>query len=196
MWLSKRWGTRVKNDHLARYAMPVATARQVLAAELRVSTVVLTKHMKNVSFDCVNPWTVEEVCKCMRAIQLQAWCRHVGATFACTQFRIKSGMFVRDRDGMFVREALRLTATLFLRDPATKANKKLSSYDVKGPRSLYHADAHEKLAKIWELWIHGCIGINPPAPPRRWLPFSFPPHLSLDSSFKPRIVLSQGVYLC
>ena len=95
--------------------MPVATARQVLAAELRVSTVVLTKHMENVSLDCVNPWTVEEVCKCMRAIQLQAWCRRVGATFACTQFRIKYGMFVRDH---FVLQALWLTATFFCARPS------------------------------------------------------------------------------
>jgi len=154
VWLSKRWGSWVKNDNLALYAMPVATAREVLAAELGVSTAVLNKHMAKVSFDCVNPWTLEEVCKCMREIQLQGWCRRVGATFACTQLRIKYGMFVREH---FVRQALRLTAPLFVRDRATKVKKKKSSYDVKGPRSLYHADAHEKLAKIWGFWIHGCL---------------------------------------
>ena len=26
-----------------------------------------------------------------------------------------------------------------------------------GPRSLYHCDAHEKLAKIWGFWVHLCI---------------------------------------
>ena len=113
VWLSKQWGTGVKIDSLALYVMPVATARDVLAAELRVSTTVLMKHMANVSFDCINPWTLEEVCKCMRETLLQGWCRRVGATFACTQLHIKYGMFVREH---FVRQALWLTAPLFVRD--------------------------------------------------------------------------------
>lgn len=29
------------------------------------------------------------------------------------------------------------------------------TYRVGGPRSLYHADGHEKLAKVFGIWIHG-----------------------------------------
>ena len=30
-------------------------------------------------------------------------------------------------------------------------------YNVAGPRSLYHCDAHEKLAHKWLIWFHGCV---------------------------------------
>ena len=35
--------------------------------------------------------------------------------------------------------------------------KALYEYRVAGPRSVYHCDAHEKLAKLWGFWIHLCI---------------------------------------
>jgi hypothetical protein len=38
-----------------------------------------------------------------------------------------------------------------------RTEKKLFEYDVKGPRSLYHLDGHEKLAKGWGIWIDRCI---------------------------------------
>ena len=40
---------------------------------------------------------------------------------------------------------------------AKEAARLRYQYNVPGPRSLYHADAHEKLAKIWGIWLHLCI---------------------------------------
>ena len=39
----------------------------------------------------------------------------------------------------------------------THGRRRRPTYSVAGPRSLYHADGHEKLAHVWGLWFHGCI---------------------------------------
>ena len=144
-WLQKRWTSEeyVKPLHRMHH---VADARKILAMELGVSERALEIHMKTVGFNCMNPFTDEEVGACLRLILLSAWCCKIGVGFAETRLRQKYGMVVRRRQ---ISRVLKDLDPEGVRRRTRKGRKKKGAYNVKGPRSLYHLDAHEKLAKVW-----------------------------------------------
>ena len=45
----------------------------------------------------------------------------------------------------------------FCQRRAKAAAKTRYQYSVPGPRSMYHMDGHEKLAKLWGIWVHGAV---------------------------------------
>jgi hypothetical protein len=150
-WLQTRWTSDHHNEPLHRSAH-VAIARHKLAMELGVSDRTLERHMKNLGFNCMNPYTDDEVGACMRMILLSAWCCKIGVGFAETRLRLKFGMVVRREQ---IARVLKHLDPAGVRRRTRKGKKKKGAYNVKGPRSLYHLDAHEKLAKVW--------GKTPPA---------------------------------
>ena len=144
-WLQDRWTSEEYAKPLHRM-LRVADARKMLAMELGVSDRALEVHMKTVGFNCMNPYTDEEVGACLRFILLSAWCCKIGVGFAETRLRQKFGMVVRRRQ---ISRVLKDLDPEGVRRRTRKGRKKKGAYNVKGPRSLYHLDAHEKLAKLW-----------------------------------------------
>ena len=68
------------------------------------------------------------------------------------QARLRNrGVYARHE---LIRRCLRTVDPHGTRERAKETQKTRYRYCVPGPRSLYHADAHEKLAKIWALWLH------------------------------------------
>ena len=148
------WVDEHRQDPLHR--MAVRDAVRQLAHELGVNEAQLRQHMREVGFEPKHPWKLEEVESRVREIMLSPWCSKVGAKFMATQLRIKYQMVVRES---LVRTALRKVDPTGVRNrqPRKSARPK-GTYNVGGPRSLYHLDAHEKLAKIWG--IH-CDRVSP-----------------------------------
>jgi hypothetical protein len=72
---------------------------------------------------------------------LGSWCCKVGVTFAETQLRVKYGMVCRTSQ---LRRVLAKIDPEGVRRHKKRTEKKEFEYDVKGPRSLYHLDGHEK----------------------------------------------------
>lgn len=151
-WLSERWLQDDQEEPLHR--MHVTTAVHTVAGQLGVTTRQLRKHMNKVGFDPRYPWPDVTVEACVRMILMCAWCCRVGVNFTETQLRVKYGMVVRTSQ---IRRVLGKIDPEGVRRRKKRTEKKKFQYDVKGPRSLYHLDAHEKLAKGWGIWIHGCI---------------------------------------
>ena len=66
-WLQTRWTSDHHNEPLHRSAH-VAIARRKLAMELGVCDRTLELHMKNLDFNCMNPYTDDEVGACLRTV--------------------------------------------------------------------------------------------------------------------------------
>lgn len=145
-WLQNRWVDDKREDPLHRKS--VAQGVMVLASELHVKSWSLRLHMKTEGFDPVNPWTDAQVQARIREQMNSAWCSKVGVTFAETILRRKFGMVVRRSQ---LRRALAILDPEGVRQRRriTKKKNDRVGYCVKGPRSLYHLDGHEKLAKAW-----------------------------------------------
>ena len=135
---------------------PVAAGLDALAARLGVTTGQLREHFRKVGFEPKHPVPEEDVKAALCELLARPWCHRLGPTFA--------GSELRRNYSWCVRPALveRLLAEL---DPTGKQRglkkfkhrRKRPQYSVAGPRSLYHADAHEKLAHLWGVWFHGCV---------------------------------------
>ena len=133
-WLQTRWTSDHHDEPLHRSAH-VATARHTrhkLAMELGVSDRTLELHMKKLGFNCMNPYTDEELGAFLGMILLSAWCCKIGVGFAETRLRLKFGMVVRCEQ---IARVLRHLDPAVVRRRTGKVKKKKGGYNVKGPRS-------------------------------------------------------------
>ena len=130
---------------LHRLTVPIGV--KILAGDLSVGVRALRKRMKDVEFEPMHPWTLEEVKTMVRSILEQHTGGQLGATFVEAKLRLPPhGVVVRMS---MIRQALLAVDSHNYRRRSRSEKKRPSQYTVKGPRSLYHMDAHEKLAKLW-----------------------------------------------
>lgn len=87
----------------------------------------------------------------LESLQGTVSCSGVGVSFALARLKTEKGIVAR---ASTVHKALRELDPDGHKKRAKEAAKTQYSYNVAGPRSLYHADAHEKVAKIWGFWFH------------------------------------------
>ena len=140
----------------------------------------LRRHFLRIGFDPC-PASVEEVIAALREIQSEIWCRHLGLTFAevCVGLAAVSPLQLRSSSydavpapvpnpsrqarlrslGVYARPSVIRLALRCMDPDGTRLRAKETQatryrYCVPGPRSLYHADGHEKLAKLWGIWLH------------------------------------------
>jgi len=177
--LHTRWVCEDKGG-LVLHRMPVKDAVKALAAELGVGVDCLRDRMKEVNFDPKHPYPLAHVETMVRTILETHTSGQLGASFVEAKLRRNFNAVVRVS---LIRKALmNVDAHNYLR--RRKPTKKTpAQYTVKGARSLYHIDAHEKLAKLWGeiilsvctrppvvnacidmscvdcsgIWVHGCI---------------------------------------
>merc|ERR1712216_481499 len=109
--------------------------------------------MNAVGFSPKHPVDYEMVKEAVRELMKDPCCDTAGAVFMETRLRT-AGIVARP---VLVKRALRELDPDAHKRRAKDAAKLRCQYNVKGPRSLYHCDGHEKLAKLWNIWIHGCI---------------------------------------
>ena len=134
---------------------PVASGLDTLATELGVSVHQLSRHLRKIDFSPKHPVPKGEVRAALDALLSRPWCNRLGPNFAHTELRRIHGWDVRPA---LVKELLaELDPTGSRRHLKTYKRRKRPQYNVKAPRSLYHADGHEKLAHRWGFWIHGCV---------------------------------------
>lgn len=125
-----------------------------LAAHLGIGLRTLQRHMAALGFSPKLEADDEPIVEALRELLSRGWCSNVGSNFASSLLKTKYGIYATQH---------RITRCLQLLDPqavrrrAKEVAKTKFVYSVPGPRSLYHIDAHEKLAKIWGIWIHICI---------------------------------------
>lgn len=143
--LRKRWLCRSTPDEpSALYRHPVQSALQQLANEYLVSVKVLRRHMSQVSFDPIYPWTDQEVEAAIDEILSRPYVCNLGPTFLDSALRMDYHICARKTQ---IQRVYKKVAQPRPRGKGTYKKKK--PYRVFGPRSLYHLDAHEKLAKVW-----------------------------------------------
>ena len=126
-----------------------------VAAGLAVSCSTLRRHFAAVGFSPGDPHGYETVLAALQGLLANVDMRNVGVTFATGLLQAECGVIARPAH---VRRALRVLDPANHEKRAKEASKTQYIYDVGGPRSLYHCDAHEKLAKIWGFWEH--LGID------------------------------------
>jgi len=124
-----------------------------LAGVLNVSASTLRRHMKHVGF---SPSAAQDVSddallSAVRQIKARNTVSRVGRTYLDGCLRDEFGICATDT--AFRNALFRVDPTGIVRR-AKQAAKARRSYRVAGPRSLYHADAHEKIAKKYGFWIH------------------------------------------
>lgn len=124
-----------------------------LAAHLGVSATTLRLHFREVGFRPRDHGISDAtIIKALQTIRDSGVCCHLGVTFAEARLRVEFGLV-----GLRPAQILRCLKSA---DPKGHEKRKAAAmktkytYDVAGPRSLYHMDAHEKLAKIWGFWFH------------------------------------------
>jgi hypothetical protein len=127
------------------------TSVAAVAAHLGVSTDVLRRHFKAIGFVPCEVQRYDVVLAALRELLSSVDCQNVGTSFATALLQSERGIHARPAD---VHRALRAHDPSGHKKRAKEATKTQYIYNVAGPRSLYHADAHEKLAKIWGMWIH------------------------------------------
>ena len=134
---------------------PVADGLDLLAARLDASVDQLRRHFRKIGFSPKHPMPRSEVKGALDTLLSRPWCNRLGPNFAGTELRRLYGWDVRP---VLVRELLtELDPTGSRRQLKTHKRRKRPHYSVKGPRSLYHTDAHEKLAHRYGIWFHGCM---------------------------------------
>ena len=144
--IRERWVR--EDDGNALYRMRVGLAMDQLSSELGVGLKRLRSHMSQIQFEPKRPWPPDEIESKLKLILQSPWNNNVGVDFAMTELRRLHQIVPRKTDVQKALDKLK---------PRQKKHKKVyskSSYCVPGPRSLYHCDAHEKLAKIWGKEIH------------------------------------------
>ena len=125
-----------------------------LALELRVGLRTLQRHFAAVGFSPRVAPDDGPVIEALRELAKRGWCSDLGATFARACLQRQYGIYATAHQ---IRRCLRACDPDGVRRRAKEAQRTRFVYNVPGPRSLYHIDAHEKLAKIWGIWIHICV---------------------------------------
>ena len=126
-----------------------------LACHCGVSESGLRKYFKRIGYEPprANP-DDGAVIDALRQLRSNGWCADLGCTFAAARLRLVFSLVVGGR------QLRRCLAALDPQEARRRHHETASTryrYNVAGPRSLYHCDAHEKLAKIWGFWFHLCI---------------------------------------
>jgi AraC-like DNA-binding protein len=140
-------------------AEPTLTVAE-LSVRLGCSPRALRYHFNRVGFICPfhggqqQPVDDETVISALAEISERGYCSKLGHTFADSDLRVHFGIYASKKQ---IKRCLRLADPDNVRQRARKAAAMRYVYSVGGPRSLYHCDAHEKLAKLWGIWIHVCI---------------------------------------
>ena len=135
----------------AVWAEDSRTTIAFVATQLGVSANTLRRHFRSVGFVPVDPHGEEVVEEALRELLAEVDCSKVGVPFALALLQSERGICARPAH---------VHRVLCKRDPEghrTRRQEVIKTqyvYNVAGPRSLYHADAHEKLAKIWGFWVH------------------------------------------
>lgn len=132
---------------------PTLTVLEV-AHHAGVSARALRKHFKRIGFCPQRTASDDQVRAALLTIQSGGWCSNLGATFAMSRLNHQFGLVVGVRQ---LRRCLQEVNPLAHERRRAEAAQTRYIYCVAGPRSLYHCDAHEKLAKIWGFWFHLCI---------------------------------------
>ena len=125
-----------------------------LAIRLRVSLRRLQLHFVAVDF---RPKPLPDdgpVKEALTALMGRGWCSNLGVTFAASGLKSHHGIYASAHQ---IRRCLLALDPQGVRRRAKEAAKTKFVYSVPGPRSLYHIDAHEKLAKVWGMWLHICV---------------------------------------
>ena len=115
----------------------------------------IRNHLAALGFQRTRPGLPDDVVRdALLQLTQRGWCSNIGLTFAEAELRRLFGIVVSTRQ---IKRCLAQVDPEGRRVRAKEAARLRYQYNVPGPRSLYHADAHEKLAKIWGIWIHLCI---------------------------------------
>ena len=133
---------------------PVTVAIAVLASYYGVTPRRLRDHMRSVGFQPKNPTPYPEVRAAVENILSSLTCSDLGWQFVDARLRTEYNIVAREA---LIRKALRELSPGAQAKRKGKAVAMKREYRVAGPRSMYHMDGHEKLAKNWGMWIHGCI---------------------------------------
>ena len=136
------------------YHLPVCASVVALAAALGLSTGALRRHMRKVNFSPKHPVPYEEVKAAVSRLMSEPCCDLAGATFMETRLRTECGIVARPA---LVGRALKELNPEGNAKRAKEAAKTRYQYTVGGPRGMYHMDGHEKIAKLWGIWVHGGI---------------------------------------
>jgi hypothetical protein len=127
------------------HADPTLTTAAV-ANHAGVCVRALRQHFKRVGFSPHRLVPDDDVLNALRDLQRRQWCSNLGQTFAASALWVHYQVVARPRQ---------LQRCLKQLDPQLRTARQAAtarmgySYCVGGPRSLYHCDAHEKLAKVW-----------------------------------------------
>jgi len=125
-----------------------------LAMSLGVGIRTLQLHFEKLGFSPKVAPDDGPVLEALEAISSRGWCSNLGVSFAWGELRTHFGIYATYHQ---IRRCLKTLDPEGVRRRAWEAAKTKFVYSVPGPRSLYHIDAHEKLAKIWGIWIHICV---------------------------------------
>ena len=126
-----------------------------VAQFIGVSSRGLRKYCRRIGFDTTPLSFVPDAVVVDALLQLQQGpCSDLGITFAAARLKREFDIVPTTRQ---LRRCLKLVNPAAHQARATAAAATRYIYTVAGPRSLYHCDAHEKLAKIWGFWLHLCI---------------------------------------
>jgi len=132
---------------------PGVTIDQV-APLLGVGRSTLYNHCRAIGFDTRDKYSDHEVCEALGLLREQGWCTETGVTFVMPRLFQYFGITARPSQ---IRRCQRMNDPVGHAERAATTSKTRYVYRVKGPRSLYHCDAHEKVAKVWGFWFHLCI---------------------------------------
>jgi hypothetical protein len=133
---------------------PTLSLTQV-AQHAGVSERALRNHCQRIGFDPKSMSAVPDEIVIAALHQFQSGpCSDLGVTFAIARLSRECNIVATQRQ---VRRCLKVVDPGANRRRAAAMERTRYIYTVAGPRSLYHCDAHEKLAKIWGFWIHLCI---------------------------------------
>jgi hypothetical protein len=126
----------------------------VLANTLGITCARLRRHFQAVSFSPHRLVDDEQVVHALEEMRRSIWCSSMGVNFADARLRTCFGIVARRAQILRCLKHVDPTGHTHRQQAAAKTRYE---YNVAGPRSLYHCDAHEKLAKIWGFWIHLCM---------------------------------------
>lgn len=138
----------------AVWEVDASTTVASAAAMLGVSCARLRRHMHAVGFEPPSPNGYDAVLAALQELLGNVDMRQVGLQFAMALLQTERRIIARRAD---VKRALRAHDPTGHQRRTREASKTQYVYNVAGPRSCYHCDAHEKLAKIWGFWTHLCI---------------------------------------
>ena len=145
--LQSRWVCE-DGDGPVLHRMRVAPAVKTLALELGVGVDTLKKRMKEVEFNPVHPYSLSQIEMMVRQVLETHSSGQMGASFMEAKLRLPPFNLVGVRLSR-IRAALQRVDALNYSRRRKPDKKTPAQYTVKGARSLYHIDAHEKLAKLW-----------------------------------------------